>query len=444
MSKIAELLKLAEKKKEDKPQVESTSNEINEVSVSKSKQVQEGVSKAIPGQVSVSNSKQKEVSVSSSKQEEVNVSSSKQEEVGVSKDISLKNTIDAKELSVSKSKQGETNVNRNNVRDGGIDRIRTPVETSPTRNFTKVSNSIIKRGIPENYFRGLSKHTYDILYQRTRGAIKPTRTIQLTKDELVRLTGLSKDAIKLHIKYLKETGLLDSRPVIGSHSGWEYEVFVLEELTENSQVGVRQGKARQGKAEQDRVSEDLPLHSGQVPLTLTHTNPIQNKEVTENSKDFFLKHNTDDEPFSGFIAKFQDTAEELTGKKLSKRDCQNLEKLADLLILELKIAARRTDNISSVPAFLTEVLRRKFFASRERMSSSAKSPMIKPDTVGKPDDESFHIKPLDEKGKQMALEQLREFAGDDFFHDFKKWYTEEDWQWIMKQLGINQKETESK
>ena len=421
MSKIAELLKLAEKKKADKPKADIAPfpDELVEPGVSKSNQVGDGVSK----------SNEEGGGVSRSNQVGDGVSRSNEEGGGV-----------------SKSKQDEVNTKRNDTVE--INKTRSTVEISPTRNFTKVSNSIMKRAIPEKYFRGLSKHTYDVLYQRTRGAIKPARTIQLTKDELVRLTGLSKDAIKLHIKYLKETGLLDSRPVIGNHSGWEYEIFVPEELTENSQVGVRQGKVRQGKIEQDKASEDLPLHSEQTPLTLTHTNLIENKEVKEDSntslKNYSKNKTYDDEAFADFIDKFQEVSEELTGKKLSKRDGENLGKLADLLILELKIAARRANNVSSIPAFLTEVLRRQFFVSRQHQPKTGKIVKTKSDMVGKPDDESFEIKPLDEKGREVALEHLREFTFDDFLQDFKRWYTAEDWQWMMKELEINQKKPESK
>ncbi len=112
--------------------------------------------------------------------------------------------------------------------------------------------------------------------------------------------------------------------------------------------------------------------------------------------------------------------------------------LADLLILELKAAARRTDGVSNIPAFLTEVLRRQFFASRQGQSSS-KSAKTKIDTVGKAESDSYEIKPLDQKGREEALAQLREFAGDDFLQDFKKWYTTEDWTWLIDNLSVSNK-----
>jgi hypothetical protein len=134
--------------------------------------------------------------------------------------------------------------------------------------------------------------------------------------------------------------------------------------------------------------------------------------------------------------RFDSAAKKITGKGVSKTEAEKWANLADLLILELEVAARRTDGVSNIPAFLTEVLRRQFFASRQQQSVSNKSSKAKIDTIGKPESESYEIKPLDEKGREATLEQLREFAEDDFLQDFKKWYTTEDWQWLIKELGI--------
>ncbi len=386
MSKIAELLKLAEQKKEDKPKLE--------IIVPAFTSLQDDVSK----------SKYDGISVSKTNVEQVGVSRVNYEQPEISAD-------EAQDVITTKT-----------------------VETSPMRDFTKVSNSIMKRAIPEKYFRGLSKHTYDVLYQRTRGAVKPLRTIQLTKDELVRLTGLSKEAVKLHIKYLKEIGLLDSRPAIGSHAGWEYEIFVPEEIEDDEQVGVRLGKVSRGKR-----GQNLPLHTVQNLPLLTHTNLVENKDTYEFPNTSFKTNTKNDDDkrraaLSQLAEKLDEASKKITGKGLSQRETEKWGRLAELLVLELEVAARRADGISSVPAFLTEVLRRQFFASRQHQSFSAKPSKRKIDTVGKSESGSYEIKPLDAKGRQAALDQLREFADEDFLQDFKKWYTSPDWDWLIKQL----------
>ncbi len=59
----------------------------------------------------------------------------------------------------------------------------------------------------------------------------------------------------------------------------------------------------------------------------------------------------------------------------------------------------------------------------------------KVDTVGKPNATGeYEKKPLGEKSRESALLELRDFAGDEFLEDFKKWYTEEDWSWLMNEL----------
>ncbi len=349
--------------------------------------------------------------LSRDKQDGVSVSKSKQDEVWV-----------------SKSKQGEVRVSKIKK-----EKLTTKIETSPSKNFTKVSN-FINHAIPEKYFRGLSKHTYDVLYQKTRGAITPVRTIQLTKQELVALTGLSKDAVKLHIKYLKESGLVASRPAIGSHAGWEYEVFVPEEID----LEVNVSKDKTGEVSVSKWRQNLPLHSTQNLPLLTHTNFLENKGLNSSLKTFFkdFKDDGDEtrEALADFIEKFEKVTIKITSKKLSKSEKAKWGNLADLLILELEIAAKRTGEISSVPSFLTEVLRRRLFAGREVVKT--KIPERKLDTIGKTDENGeFTIKPLDEEGRRAAITLLTDFRDDQVLKDFKKWYVEEDWQWLMKELG---------
>jgi hypothetical protein len=139
------------------------------------------------------------------------------------------------------------------------------------------------------------------------------------------------------------------------------------------------------------------------------------------------------EAFSILGKRLDAAAKKITGKGVLKSEAEKWGTLADLLILELEVAASRADGVSSVPAFLTEILRRQFFTARQQRSSG-KSVKTKTDTVGKPESSSYEIKPLDEKGRESALEQLREFAGESFLEDFRKWYMPEDWEWLIEKL----------
>jgi hypothetical protein len=170
------------------------------------------------------------------------------------------------------------------------------------------------------------------------------------------------------------------------------------------------------------------------------TQTIEDKSASNDAKTSFKDNtkNDDDarayEAYSILLKKLDTAVKKITGKESSKNEAEKWGTLADLLILELEVAVSRADGVSSVPAFLTEILRRQFFASRQQQPSAAKSAKTKIDKVGKSDSGTYEIKPLDEKGREAALEQLREFTGDDFLDDFKKWYNAEDWEWLKKEL----------
>jgi hypothetical protein len=347
---------------------------------------------------------------------------SKQEEVRVTKDK-------YEEVEASKSKKEQAKTNKP-----------SKVETSPTRNFMKVSNSITNRAIPEKYFRGLSKHTYDVLYQKTRGAIVPKRTIQLTKDELVALTGLSKDAVKLHIRYLKDAGLLESRPAIGSHAGWEYEVFVPEEIEPSNEVSVSKSKQGQSKA-----SENLLLHRGEDLLTLTPTDTTEGKELTSSSNTS-LKTNTksDDEAFAALTEVFAKACERISGKTPNKNQQGKWKELAELLVMELEVASARTTSVSDVPAFLTEHLRRRLIPAKREVPKSKTNKSSQTSQIGKQEpsafSEQYQAEPLTEQGRESTL---KAFAGymekgqKEFLLGLQDSYTTEDWEWLMKELKIS-------
>ncbi|HEX8772890.1 MAG TPA: hypothetical protein VF735_04745 [Pyrinomonadaceae bacterium] len=57
------------------------------------------------------------------------------------------------------------------------------------------------------------------------------------------------------------------------------------------------------------------------------------------------------------------------GKPLGEFDKDRLGELAELLVAELRIAAARTSNVSSLPAFLTEHLRRRLWKMDKKQMS---------------------------------------------------------------------------
>ena len=305
-------------------------------------------------------------------------------------------------------------------------------EVSPIRDFQKVPNSI-----PRNLdlFRGKSKQVWDYLWSVSRGTINPSRTVRKSRKEIKENAKLgSMVTVDASIEHLEKVGLIKVIPNVGSLGGNEYEIYTPEEI---DQTTTSISSIASYTSLTQKVDDlDVPESSTSSTTQTTENKPGYsgaNTSFKDNTK------NDDDGAYAGFsimIERLENASKKITGKSVTKREADAWGTLADLLILELEIAASRTDGVSSVPAFLTEVLRRQFFASRQQQSST-KPAKRKTDIIGKPDSSSYEIKPLDTKGRKSALEQLREFAGDDFLQDFKKWYTTEDWKWLMEQIGVD-------
>lgn len=309
-------------------------------------------------------------------------------------------------------------------------------EVSPKRDYTKVANSINRDAVPSGLFKGTSKNTYDVLYQRTRGAITPTRSIKIVQSDLLVWANISHNTLRSHLKHLQSIGLVKIIYRLGDNKGAEYEVFLPEEinLEEDSYHLLPPPTTSTSLNLVGGTTQNLVGGGG----TLTTVN-IGESESSKTSLKTSTKNDDDmrvNETFAMLNSRLDAAVKKLTGKGVSRHEAEKWGMLAELLILEMEKAASRTDSISSVPAFLTEVLRRKLLGGNS--SAAIKTSKNKPDTVGKPNEAGdYEIKPLDEKGREAALEQLREFAHDDFLPEFKKWYIAEDWEWIMKQLGIN-------
>jgi hypothetical protein len=313
-------------------------------------------------------------------------------------------------------------------------------EIAPSRDFQRTPNSLTREAIPDGLFKGKSKQLYDALYSLSRGAIVPSRSIRVRKSKLMKLANIgSRATFDSNINHLQTVGLITETIFTGEHDGNQFEIFLPEEtVTLTSQSS--QSSLTSSAQKQDTL---VSLETSQ---TSQSGEPI-NIRVADVSKTSF-KDNTknDDEAdalFCGFIEKFQAAAKKLTGAPLSKYEREKWGRLADLLILELETASRHASNpVSSVPAFLTKVLSSKLLNQKQPGPTLKSKPSAKPDTVGKHypelDGNENEIKPLDGESKEAAITFLREFKDDKQFLDsYKQWYIEEDWNWIIKQLVIN-------
>jgi hypothetical protein len=231
--------------------------------------------------------------------------------------------------------------------------IHPPPQTqpiAPERDFARVANSITRDALPARLFRGESKKLYDALYHRTRAAIQPQRLIRATHGHLMDWAGVSRNTLKLHIKYLCKAGLLKVHYVRGDNTGAEYEIFLPEEIgatthhpppTTHQNLGPPTTQILVGGG------------WGKVPVeSTTYGFP----------KTFLKTHEPDDDDsaFADLLALLKKAAKEIAGKASHAGERERWRELGELLIAELRIASART-TVSSVPAFLTEHLRRRLW-----------------------------------------------------------------------------------
>src|SRR5438105_4678471 len=236
---------------------------------------------------------------------------------------------------------------------------------APARDFTRVANSIVRDVMPGGHFIGKSKQLYDYLYQRTRGAVVPTRRLTTSKPALMKGSGIRSERTLLkNLNHLKALGLVQISYTDGKHEGNTYEVFLPEE----------------GGLPTPRTPPTPPT-AGSAPHAPTEVPPVPSVEsgvrgvgsesldsaTSGDSKTSFKTNieRDDDEAFAILNDAMKKAVKEVTGREPSAAEAGRWAELADVLITELKIAAGRT-TVSSVPAFLAEHLRRRLWKKEKR------------------------------------------------------------------------------
>ncbi|HEX7317651.1 MAG TPA: hypothetical protein VF297_27360 [Pyrinomonadaceae bacterium] len=233
---------------------------------------------------------------------------------------------------------------------------------APTRDFVRVPNSVVRDALPAGLFKGESKKTYDALYQRTRGAVVPRRVIRATLSEVMDWADVSHNTLKGHLKHLVRVGLVKVYYVRGDNTGAEYEVFTPEETPPTTHH-------HPPPTDQPPSSQILGPPTTQNLVGGGWGQLVYSQEVNEVDNTSFntnTEQNSDDEAFAKFLSALRTASREVTGREPSASDAERWAELADLLITELKIAAGRTSAVSSVPAFLTEHLRRRLWKKDKR------------------------------------------------------------------------------
>ncbi len=310
-------------------------------------------------------------------------------------------------------------------------------EISPVRDFQKVPNSVTRQSMSSGIFRGKSKQVWDYLWSVSRGAITPTRFIKKSRKEIKEGSGLgSMVTVDAAIEHLQQIGLLKVEKTIGSLSGNSYKIFTPEESIQNLSTSTSISSISSSTSPIQKLDILDILESSNTSITQIQ----ENKEAYGSPKTSFKDiEKNDDEAFAAMLKVLTDVCEKTAGKMPSRDQKGNWKELAELLAMELEIAAARTKSISNVPAFLTEHLRRRLLGKPTSLKSKASNSLQigKPSSFKAKDIEAYKAEPLSKEGRETVLKTMKEYLDkgqNKFILSFQDTYTEEDWEWLMGEI----------
>lgn len=243
-------------------------------------------------------------------------------------------------------------------------RPRAKASAAPERDFGRVANSITRDALPAGAFPGSSKKIYDALYLRSRAAVTPIHSVQATRRDLMKWTGIKNvKTVNDHIKRLINAGLLIRTKLAGEHEGSIYEIVIPGEANQYQtststrpvpgpdQSGTGAVPDPNRKTDSDQYQNSVRVGLGNPVDSINTSAPPKTSFKTEGQQ-------LDDETFVLMVALLRQATEDVTGKGTTPADSERWREVAEILVAELKIAAART-SVSSAPAFLAEHLRRR-------------------------------------------------------------------------------------
>ncbi|HEY0078975.1 MAG TPA: hypothetical protein VGB73_10045 [Pyrinomonadaceae bacterium] len=247
-------------------------------------------------------------------------------------------------------------------------RLTTRSEISPKRDFTKTPNSVVRDALRSGLFRGKSKQIYDFLYSKTRGAIIPRLSVQLTRTEIMKGSHVgSTHTLRDNLRHLKSVGLVKWEEKAGEQDGNEYFVYQPEEA--NLPFDFEGNPVLKFEADPGQVScPDHPDHPGQklprVPRAETaqgaQGSSLIDSTISSDPNTSFktIQKTDDDEDFALLVERIREAARELVGGT-TQGERERWGEVGELLAAEMKKAASNAETVSSAPAFFAAHLRRR-------------------------------------------------------------------------------------
>lgn len=210
----------------------------------------------------------------------------------------------------------------------------SPITPVPESRFYRKPNEA--SDALDRYLSAAESKVFDQLYRLIHGFNMPERQIRI--EVLRQRTGYNSDkTIRTALAGLEAKGIISRSGHRNSPGGEVYRILSY------SGTGV-------------------PEYRG----TAVENTPVLESKITGQLNTSLKDKINDDEAFAELLTLLKQANREVTGRETSASESGRWRELAELLVTELKIAAGRTGSVSSVPAFLTEHLRRRLWKKDKR------------------------------------------------------------------------------
>ena len=284
--------------------------------------------------------------------------------------------------------------------------LRSEHSIAPTRDFTRVANSISREAVPAGLFRGKSKQLYDCLYTLSRGAVTPSMTLRISRPKLMAAAGIgSRVTLDANITHLCQVGLITVRTIAGEHDGNEYTVYLPQEITALSDTSApSQTSTTSATSSTQKLDRLVGLETGMTRHSLK-------PELSARYRAPNTFSNTDDDDthtLDEFAGLLRDGVRQVLGGNLptTEQERQRWKECACVLVDELKEAAGKAGSISSVPAFFATHLKRRF--ARRKKTDNKSDEDTKPRRLLKQSNAIDNSPPIPRS--EFTLEDCRHYA----------------------------------
>jgi hypothetical protein len=277
--------------------------------------------------------------------------------------------------------------------------VTTPVDTPATDLPTSSADSFERQ--VSQYLD--ATHTsseaqiYSVMYRET--VSKNLRERHFGPTELMKKTGIRSDrTVRRAIDGLiAKLSIEITNYDMGNPLGPRYRIYKPREIEQRRKAaGIEIDEFSKKLATPVTTPVDTPVATGVknyrgTPVKIAGVTPVKIAGVFKYRNDHLVENDflssssnvvsrPDDEAFAALVELFKQATTSLTGKLPTPVERDRWRELAELLVAELQIAAARTGQVSNVPAFLTEHLRRRLWKKdkeqleRESMETTASEP----------------------------------------------------------------------